>query len=215
MSLEDLRQRAQAEGFARLDDVELLALTVNIDISLAQYIMDFVGGLEALLTTTPDELRQIDGIGTARAISICAGIHLGKRILTQKIWQKKRVVIERPTDAASLIIHQLTAQLQEELVVILLDAHNGVMDVQTVYIGSLNATVVRVAEVFRPAIVQNAAGMIVAHNHPSGDIQPSPQDVSLTETLVNAGRHLDIPILDHLIIASGQWLSMREKKLGF
>jgi DNA repair protein RadC len=74
---------------------------------------------------------------------------------------------------------------------------------------------VRVAEVFRPAIIQNAAGMIVAHNHPSGDIKPSPQDVSLTETLVNAGRHLDIPILDHLIIANGQWLSMREKKLGF
>jgi DNA repair protein RadC len=215
MSLKELRQRAQAEGFARLDDVELLALTANIEVPLAQYIMDYVGGLDALLTITPTELLQIDGIGTARAISICANIHLGRRILTQKIWQKKRVVIERPADAANLIVHQLTAQLQEELVVILLDAHNGVMDVQTVYIGSLNATVVRVAEVFRAAIVQNAAGMIVAHNHPSGDIQPSPQDVSLTETLVNAGRHLDIPILDHLIIASGQWLSMREKKLGF
>lgn len=215
MSLEELRQKARLEGFTRLDDVELLALTANIDPSLARYVMDYVGGLDGLLTVTADELVQIDGIGTAKAISICAGIQLGKRILTQKIWQKKRVVIERPADAANLIIHQFTAQLQEELVVILLDAHNGVMDVQTVYIGSLNATVVRVAEVFRPAIVQNAAGMIVAHNHPSGDIKPSPQDVSLTETLVNAGHQLDIPVLDHLIVASGQWLSMREKKLGF
>jgi DNA repair protein RadC len=215
MSLEELRQRAKAEGFTRLNDSELVALTANIDIQLAQYVLDFAGGLDGLLTVTPDELLQIDGIGTSKALSICAAINLGKRILTQKIWQKKRVVVERPADAASLVVHQLTAQLQEELMVVLLDAHNGVMDVQTVYIGSLNATVVRVAEVFRPAIVQNAAGMIVAHNHPSGDIKPSPQDVSLTETLVDAGRHLDIPILDHLIIASGQWLSMREKKLGF
>jgi len=104
---------------------------------------------------------------------------------------------------------------QEHLRLLLLDTKNRVLGMPTVYIGSLNMSVLRVGEVFREAIRQNCAAVIVAHNHPSGDPTPSPEDVAVTERIVNAGKLLDVEVLDHLVIGQQRYVSMKERGLGF
>jgi DNA repair protein RadC len=104
---------------------------------------------------------------------------------------------------------------QEHLRVICLDTKNRVQRMQTVYVGSLNSSVVRVGEVFKEAVRLNSAALIVVHNHPSGDPTPSPEDVQVTRQLVEAGQLLDIELLDHLVIGAGRFVSMRERRLGF
>ena len=104
---------------------------------------------------------------------------------------------------------------QEHLRVVLLDTKNHVLGTPTVYIGNLSMTMVRVSEVFREAIRQNAPAIIVVHNHPSGDPSPSPDDVAVTKRIVNAGKGLDIEVLDHLIIGQQRYVSMKERGLGF
>ena len=104
---------------------------------------------------------------------------------------------------------------QEELRTVLLDSKNRVQDIVTVYRGSLNASMIRVGEVYKAAIRRNSAAIIVAHNHPSGDPTPSPEDVLVTHALADAATLLDIELLDHLVIGQGRWVSMRERRLGF
>jgi DNA repair protein RadC len=109
----------------------------------------------------------------------------------------------------------MSALEQEVLRVILLDSRNRVMDVVELYRGSLNSSQVRVGELFRPAIRRNAAALIVVHNHPSGDPTPSPDDVAITRAIVQAGKLLDIEVLDHLVIGRGRFVSLKERGLGF
>jgi DNA repair protein RadC len=202
-------------GPEMLDISQLIALIAQIEVPLAQVIVQSCGGMAGLATVRAQELIQIEGIGQAKALAIVAAVQLGRRLQDWQLWRSKRVTVQRPSQAADLVLHRLSNLVQEELVTMLLDIHNGVMDVVTVYIGSLDTTAVRITEVFRQAIIQNAARLIVAHNHPTGDLTPSPQDVVLTKALIEAGNNLDIPVVDHLIIAGGQWLSMREAGLGF
>lgn len=211
----DLRQQAMVHGPEMLDISQLIALIAQIEVPLAQVIVQSCGGMAGLATVRAQELIQIEGIGQAKALAIVAAVQLGRRLQDWQLWRSKRVTVQRPSQAADLVLHRLSNLVQEELVTMLLDIHNGVMDVVTVYIGSLDTTAVRITEVFRQAIIQNAARLIVAHNHPTGDLTPSPQDVVLTKALIEAGNNLDIPVVDHLIIAGGQWLSMREAGLGF
>ena len=113
-------------------------------------------------------------------------------------------------------MYQLSALDQEYLYVILLDTRNRLIgQPREVYHGSLNTSLIRVGEVFREAIKANAAGMIVVHNHPSGDPSPSPEDVAVTRTLVEAGKLLDIDLLDHLVIGRHRFVSLKERGLGF
>jgi DNA repair protein RadC len=109
----------------------------------------------------------------------------------------------------------MSALEQEELRVILLDTRNHVIDIKSIYRGSVNSSQVRVGELFRDAIRQNAAAIIVLHNHPSGDPSPSPDDVGLTRNIVQAGKLLDIDTLDHLVIGQGRYVSLKERGLGF
>ena len=104
---------------------------------------------------------------------------------------------------------------KEEMRVILLNTRNGVLDIVTVAHGSLNSAQIRIGEVFTPAIRRNAAALITVHNHPSGDPKPSPNDVAITRAMVEAGKLLDVEVLDHLVIGQGQYISLKEKKLGF
>ena len=212
--MDNLRRQVIEQGISSLEIPELLALIAQIDMKHANYILDYCGGISGLPTLTVEQLLRIDGIGIAKALAIVAALELNKQLITYQIWKHEKVVIHRPSEAGELITAQLSAHVQEQLIVILLDIHNVVMDIVTVYIGSLNATVVRVAEIFRPAILQNAASIIVAHNHPTGNSNPSPEDVNLTQTLVQAGQSLDIPVLDHLVIGGGQWCSLREGQFG-
>lgn len=122
--------------------------------------------------------------------------------------------IQSPADVY-LLLHEMGALEQEEVRVLILDTRNCVLDIHTAYKGSLDTILVRVAELFREAIRQNAAAIIVAHNHPSGNPSPSPDDVILTKKLVEAGNLLDVEVLDHLVIGRGRFVSLKQKGLGF
>ena len=119
--------------------------------------------------------------------------------------------IRGPEDVAALLMVEMSGLEQEELRAILLTTRSHVIDIITLYRGTINSSLVRVAEVFKAAIRRNAARIIVAHNHPSGDAEPSPQDRALTQELVAAGQLLDIEVVDHLVIGRGRWVSLRQR----
>jgi len=142
-----------------------------------------------------------------------AALELGRRLLVES--PDARPQVTSPTNAANLVLLEMSLLEKEEVRVVILDTRNRVLSIPTIYVGSLNTNVVRVAELFRDAIKHNAAAIIVVHNHPSGDPTPSPEDVRLTEMLVQAGKLMDIEVLDHLIIGQGRFVSLKERGLGF
>jgi DNA repair protein RadC len=123
--------------------------------------------------------------------------------------------VKSPADIAQVLMAEMSHLDQEQLRTVLLDTKNRIQTIHTVYIGSLNASMVRVGEVFKEAIRRNSAAILVSHNHPSGDATPSPEDVLVTREIGRAGKMLDIDVLDHLVIGNGRYVSMREKGLGF
>jgi DNA repair protein RadC len=127
----------------------------------------------------------------------------------------ERPRIQSPEDAANLLTYEMGVLEQEHLKVMLLNNRNEVLQTVEVYRGSLNSSLVRIGEIFREAIRQNAAAIIVAHNHPSGDPTPSPEDIAVTRALVEAGRLVDIEVLDHIVIGRNRFVSLKAKGLGF
>jgi DNA repair protein RadC len=123
--------------------------------------------------------------------------------------------VPSPADAANLLMFEKMNLAQEHLRVILLDTRNRVLATPTIYVGSLNSSVVRIGELFKAAIRDNAAAVIVAHNHPSSDPSPSPEDIHVTRQMVKAGKLLDVSVLDHIIIGRNRWVSLKERGLGF
>jgi DNA repair protein RadC len=160
-----------------------------------------------------EELTAQHGIGAAKAAQIKAAIELGRRL--REAGPEDRPTINSPSDAADLVRYEMSALEQEHLRVILLDTRNHVLDVIEVYRGSVNSSQVRVGEVFKPAVRRGAPAMIVVHNHPSGDPTPSPDDVAVTRGFVQAGKLLDVEVLDHLVIGQGRYVSLKERGLGF
>jgi len=160
-------------------------------------------------------LEEIEGIGKATSNRIMAAVRLAQRLASQQP-EMDRITIHSPEDAADLVQYEMSTLDQEELRVILLNTRNHVLGVKTIYRGSLNSSQVRVGEIFRPAIKHNAAAIIVAHNHPSGDPTPSvPDDLSITKVILEAGKLLDINCLDHLIIGANTFVSLNRRGLGF
>jgi DNA repair protein RadC len=152
-------------------------------------------------------------MGLAKAAQIKAAIELGIRLRLEA--PEERPAINSPSDAAALLQYEMSALAQEHLRVVNLDTRNRVINIEKLYVGSLNASTVRICEIFKPAIQRNAASILVAHNHPSGDPTPSPEDVALTRAIVQSGKLLDIDVLDHMIIGEGRWVSLKERGLGF
>jgi len=181
-------------------------------LQLSQRILAHYGSLEGLAQATPSDLMQIKGVGAAKAAQVIAAFELGQRLMTQPA--EPRPQISSAADAARLVMDMGTLA-QEHVRVILLDSARRIIAIQTVYIGTLNASVMRVSEIYREAITRNSPAIILAHNHPSGDPEPSPEDVELTRVLVAAGKLLDITLLDHLIIGQQRWVSLRDIGLGF
>jgi DNA repair protein RadC len=128
---------------------------------------------------------------------------------------EERPVINSPSDAAALVQYEMGLLEKEQLRVILLDTRNHVVDIVRIYEGSVNSSQVRIAEVFKPAVARMAPAIIVLHNHPSQDPTPSPDDVTVTRAIVNAGKLLDIDVLDHLVLCSQRFVSLKERGLGF
>jgi DNA repair protein RadC len=159
------------------------------------------------------DVCQEKGIGRAKAAQIKAAVELGRRMVRDN--PEESVTIHSPQDAADLVMYEMHALEQEELRVILLDTRNRVIRIEEVYRGSLNASQVRVGELFKSAIKRSAASLIVVHNHPSGDPTPSPDDIAITRAIIQAGKLLDIEVLDHLIVGRGRFVSLKERGLGF
>jgi DNA repair protein RadC len=203
-------------GPPALSTTELLAILAGTPYQLqdAANLMATFEGLDGLARAATIELVRQPGIGTAAAARIKAGFELGRRLLTEV--SRDRHQIRSPADAANLLLPEMGLLDKEELRVIILDTKNRVVDIVTVYVGSVNTTMIRVSELFRDAIRHNCPATIVVHNHPSGDPTPSPEDVAVTRQIVEAGKLLDIDVLDHLILgAGGHYVSLKERGLGF
>jgi DNA repair protein RadC len=182
-------------------------------VQVGQRLLNTFGGISGLHRADFDEVCNQRGIGQAKAAQIKAALELGYRLSIES--PEDRKAIHSPQDAADLVKYEMSALEQEELWVMLLDTRNRVLRIDTIYRGSLNSSQVRVGELFKNAIRRAAAAIIVVHNHPSGDPTPSPDDVAVTRAIVQAGKLLDIEVLDHLIIGSGQYVSLKERGLGF
>ncbi len=213
------RERLARLGPQALSNAELLAILLRTGVvgesavQVGQRLLQTFGGISGIHRVDFDEVRAQHGIGTAKAAQIKAAIELGRRLTLEA--PEERPAVHSPADAAMLVQYEMSALEQEVLKVILLDSRNRVMDITELYRGSLNSSQVRVGELFRPAIRRNSAALIVVHNHPSGDPAPSPDDIAITRAIVQAGKLLDIDVLDHLVIGKGRFVSMKERGLGF
>ncbi|MBC8504958.1 MAG: DNA repair protein RadC [Anaerolineales bacterium] len=218
-SSERPRERLAKLGPQALSNAELLAILIRVGVhgenavQVGRRMLQTFGGLTGLHRASYDEVCEQHGVGTAKAAQIKAAIELGRRMTLES--PEERPTINSPADAAVLVQYEMSVLEQEHLRVMLLDTRNRVLNIEAVYQGSLNSSQVRVGELFRAAIRRNAAAVIVVHNHPSGDPTPSPDDVAVTRAIVEAGKLLDVQVLDHLVIGSSRWLSMKEHKMGF
>jgi DNA repair protein RadC len=213
------RERLRHVGERALNTSELVAICLRTGsggenvIRLAERLLSQFGGLPGLARASIGELTQVHGIGPAKAIEIKAALELGRRLLAAT--PEERPKVTTPADAANLLMSEMMFLEQEELRVVLLDTRNRVLSTPTIYRGSLNTSVIRIGELFRPAIRSNSAALIVAHNHPSGDPAPSPEDINVTRQIVKAGNLLNIDVLDHIVIGRQKFVSLKERGLGF
>lgn len=194
---------------------ELMAAVVGgaKQIEIAQELMTYFNNdIRRLYQAHPAELAKIKGINQATAVRIKAALNLGLRL---SLPAEERPSINSPADAAALVQSEMALLEKEHLRVLLLDRRNRVLDNIEVYQGSVSSSQVRVGEVFQPAVGRMASAIVVCHNHPSGDPTPSPDDVAVTRAMVQAGKLLDITLLDHLVIGQNKWVSLKERGLGF
>jgi len=213
------REKLKLRGSAALSDGELLAIILNTGsvgetvTDLSQRLLAHHGGLRGLFRMDIAELARLRGLGDAKSIRLKAALELGRRLTA--LSPEERPPVGSPEDVANLLATEMAALEQEQLRVVLLDTKHRILGTRTVYQGSVNQAQVRVAEVFRDAVRQNAPAIVAVHNHPSGDPRPSAADVALTVEIVAAGQLLDIELLDHLITGQGRWLSLKRLGLGF
>jgi DNA repair protein RadC len=203
------RERLAIHGPQALSTSELLTVLFGSRVPADAIATD----LTDLARTDLLELTRIPGIGQARAAQLLAAFEIGRR--SQVMSRAEKWTIRAPRDVADRLLPEMARLEREELRVLLLNAKNGVIRQSTVYVGNVSAALVRVAELFRDAVRAHAAGLIVVHNHPSGDPEPSPDDLHLTAEAIAAGRLLDLPLLDHVILASDGYVSLRDRGITF
>jgi DNA repair protein RadC len=213
------RERLARLGAQALATSELFAILLRVGVpgenavQVGQRLMKEFGGITGLHRAPFEDLCNQRGIGNAKAAQIKAAIELGRRLALES--PDERPSVNSPADAAALVAYEMSALEQEHLRVILLDTRNRVLDIVEIYKGSVNSSQVQVGEIFKPAIRRNAPALIVVHNHPSGDPTPSPDDIVVTRAIVQAGKLLDVDVLDHMVIGLGRWVSLKERGLGF
>jgi DNA repair protein RadC len=202
-------ERLERHGAEASTEEELLALVIGDRVAarrVARRLLDRFGSLADVARALPVELR-VAGISGSAALRISASAEIGRRL--SRAWPSDPWLIRTPSDVAEPLVDAMGSLEREELRVLLLDTKNVVTAERTVYRGNLAGSSVRVGEVFRDAVRGCAAAIIVAHNHPSGDPGPSGEDLRITAELAEAGRLLDIELLDHLVIGRGRWTSLR------
>lgn len=211
------REKMANNGAAALTDAELIAILLRTGTTEKSAIdiaseMTADGGLYKRLAgiTHLHELTNIKGLGQAKAATVLAALEIGRRIASAKPLEK--IHLSCPRDAAEFLMPRLRYAIKEQFVVVLLNSKNKVIGTEVVSEGSLSNSIVHPREVFVPALLQHAAAIMVAHNHPSGEPSPSVEDRELTSMLVRSGKVLGIPLVDHIIIGDGNYYSFLENE---
>ncbi|MCP1125351.1 DNA repair protein RadC [Bacillus sp. 3103sda1] len=209
------RERLLLEGASSLSNIELLAILLRTGskeesvLTLANRILHHFDGLRMLKDATIEEMTSIHGVGMAKASQLIAAFELGRRMV--RLEYQNRYSIRNPEDCARYMMEEMRFLQQEHFVCLYLNTKNQVMHRQTVFIGSLNASIVHPREVFKEAFRRAAASIICLHNHPSGDPAPSREDIEVTKRLVECGKIIGIEILDHIIIGDHKFVSLKDK----
>ena len=213
------RERLRNYGPSSLSTAELLAIILRTGtrsesvLNLSTRLISQFGGLPGLARASFDELCDVHGFGDAKSAQLKAAIELGRRAMSFQ--ETERAIVQSPQDVANLLQGEMAFLEQEHMRVVLLNTRNRVLSVHEVYKGNANSAVVRPGEVLREAVRVNALAVILVHNHPSGDPAPSEEDVQITRQIIDAGKLLDIEVLDHVVLAQRGFVSLKERKLAF
>jgi DNA repair protein RadC len=215
------RERLMAQGARTLATAELIAILLGTGqgpgklsaVGLGQYLLNQLGKhqrdpLTTMREVSIAELTEISGIGPAKATTILAAIELGKRVHQSR--PGENTIVDDPAIAAAALSHDLMWQSQERFAVLMLDVKHRLLGTRIVSIGTATETLAHPREIFREVLKQGGTRMIVAHNHPSGNVEPSKEDLQLTQQLLSGAHLLGIPLLDHLILGDGNFLSLRQ-----
>lgn len=215
------RERLLSHGAKNLATAELLAILLGTGqgagklsaVGLGQYILQILGQdgrdpMAILRDVSPQELMEVPGIGPAKATTILAALELGKRVLQSR--PPELAVVDDPSVAAAALSHDLMWQTQERFAVLLLDVKHRILGSKVITIGTATETLAHPRDIFREVLRHGATRIIIAHNHPSGSLEPSREDITLTQQLLEAANVLAIPLLDHLILGNGDYCSLRQ-----
>ena len=211
------RERLLQLGPEALSVQELLALILGRGVRgesvmvTAQQLLSRFGDLQSIANSSLEELCQVKGIGLAKASQITAAFELGRRL--ESYPEKGKAIVRSPENVLNEVRSRLKGRKKEHFLTLFLDTRNQVLGVAPVSVGSLDSSLAHPREVFKEAISANAASVIFVHNHPSGDPQPSEDDIKLTRRLVEAGNIVGIEVLDHVIVADKVCASLKGMKL--
>lgn len=218
------REKLLSQGARYLSSAELLAILLGTGqgpgklsaVGLGQFILkrlsersgESTDAVSALRDITPEELMAIPGVGPAKATTILAAVELGKRVFQSR--PGEHTIIDNPALAAAVLSADLMWQPTERFAVLLLDVRHRLLGCHVITVGTATETLAHPREIFREAVRRNASRLIIAHNHPSGNLSPSQADLDLTKQILQAGQVMGIPVLDHLILGNGDYQSLRE-----
>jgi DNA repair protein RadC len=211
------REKLLHRGPHVLSDAELLAILIRTGtgkhnaLDLARKMLSQEKNLRGIAGKTAAELMRLRGIGEAKAVELMAAFEIGRRVQGQN--QEEKLIVRSPEDVAQLMIPKLRDRTNEVFIVLVLDSKNGLKKEVELTEGTLNASLVHPREVFKAAIDHLAASVIVVHNHPSGNQQPSNEDIEITRQLVESGKVVGIPLHDHIIVAGDGYTSFAERGL--
>lgn len=216
LDIDKPRERLMIYGADKLTNQELLSLIIGSGVrdesvyQVSDNILNQVDSIKDLRYLTLQELTRIKGIGDKKAATILAVIELAQRMHTHSLEEKIR--IHSPQCVSDLLMERMRYLTQEHFIILMLNTKNYVIHEHTVFIGSLNASIVHPREIFREAIKRSAANIIAVHNHPSGCAEPSYEDIEVTRRLINVGELVGIDLLDHIIIGDGEFISIKERR---
>jgi DNA repair protein RadC len=212
------REKLLLRGAQSLSDAELLAVLIRTGtkgksvINISQELIAENENLAILASKHPSHFKKKEGIGNDKAATLLAAFEISRRILSQsKNYSEKKIT--SPQDIAEMFIPLLKDELKEKFILICLNSANKVIKYDVISIGNLNSSIVHPREIFKAAIENSSASVILMHNHPSGNPEPSSEDISITKKLVEAGKMLDIPVFDHIILAGNNYTSFVERRI--
>lgn len=211
------REKLLLKGVQNLSDAELIAILLRTGtrgqsvVEVAQTLLK-ENNLSVLASKSAESFTKHNGIGRDKAATLSAAFEIARRVKISEKWYSNKKITS-PQDLADLFIPLMRDEVKEKFIVVCLNSSNQVIKFEVISVGNLNSSIVHPREVFKVAIDNNSAGIFLVHNHPSGNLDPSREDIAITKRLVEAGNIFDIKVLDHLIIAGENFTSMVEQRI--